>query len=144
MTWYLLDSDHVSLHQRRHPAVVHHLASVPPDHVFVTIVTVEEQLRGWLAVIRRASTPERLIAAYASLHRAVTYFVQVNLLDYREDAASHFAALRGQRMRIGTQDLRIAAMALAAGGTLITRNRRDFQQVPGLLLEDWSETPPSC
>ena len=44
MTWYILDSDHVSLHQRRQPAVVHRLASVPPDHVFVTIVTVEEQL----------------------------------------------------------------------------------------------------
>jgi tRNA(fMet)-specific endonuclease VapC len=138
MTWYILDSDHVSLHQRRQPAVVHRLTSVPPDHVFVTIVTVEEQLRGWLAVIHRASTPERLIAAYASLHRAVTYFARVNLLDYSADAASHFAALRGQRVRIGTQDLRIAAMALAVGGTLITRNRRDFQQVPGLLLEDWS------
>jgi tRNA(fMet)-specific endonuclease VapC len=143
MTWYLLDSDHVSLHQRRHPAVVHHLASVPPDHVFVTIVTVEEQLRGWLAVIRRASTPELLIAAYASLHRAVTYFARVNLLDYSADAASHFTALRRQRVRVGTQDLRIAAMALAVGGTLITRNQRDFQQVPGLLLEDWSAPPPS-
>src|SRR5262249_34683397 len=106
--------------------------------VFVTIVTVEEQLRGWLAVIHRASTPERLIAAYASLHRAVTYFARVNLLDYSVDAASHFAALRGQRVRIGTQDLRIAAMALAVGGTSIPRNRRDFQQVSGLLLEDWS------
>jgi tRNA(fMet)-specific endonuclease VapC len=47
MTWDILDSDHVSRHQRRQPAVVHRLASVPPDHVFVTIVTVEEQLRGW-------------------------------------------------------------------------------------------------
>ena len=143
MTWYLLDSDHVSLHQRRHPALVHRLASVPPDDVFVTIVTVEEQLRGWLAVIRRASTPERLIAAYASLHRTVTYFVQVNLLDYSADAASHFAALHAQRIRIGTQDLRIAAIALAVGGILITRNRHDFQQVPGLLLEDWSKMPSS-
>jgi tRNA(fMet)-specific endonuclease VapC len=68
----------------------------------------------------------------------VTYFARVNLLDYSADAAGHFAAWRSQRVRVGTQDLRIAAMALAVGGTLITRNRRDFQQVPGLLLEDWS------
>ena len=121
----------------------YNLARVPPEHVFVTIVTVEEQLRGWLAVIRRASTPERLIAAYASLHHAVIYFARVNLLDYSADAVSHFMALRRQRVRVGTQDLRIAAMALAVGGTLITRNRRDFEQVLGLLLEDWSTPPPS-
>jgi tRNA(fMet)-specific endonuclease VapC len=135
---YILDSDHVTLHQRREPAVVRRLAGVPSNQVSVPIVTVEEQMRGWLAVIRRAPTPERLVAAYASLHRAVTYFAQVHILDYSEDAASHFAALRAQQIRIGTHDLRIAATALAINGILVTRNRRDFQQVPGLLLEDWS------
>jgi tRNA(fMet)-specific endonuclease VapC len=144
MTCYVLDSDHVTLHQRRHPRVVQRLASVPSARIFVSIVTVEEQLRGWLALIRRAPTPERLIAAYTSLHRAVVYFTQVNILDYSEDAANHFAALRVQRIRIGTQDLRIAAMILSVSGILVTRNRVDFQQVPGLLLEDWSEMISSC
>jgi tRNA(fMet)-specific endonuclease VapC len=144
MTRYILDSDHVTLHQRRELAVVQRLADVPPDQVFVSIVTVEEQLRGWLAMIRRAPTPERLIATYASLHRAVTYFAQVNILDYTEDAAGYFVTLRAQRIRIGTQDLRIAAIALAVDGIVVTRNRRDFRQVPGLLVEDWSETTSSC
>jgi tRNA(fMet)-specific endonuclease VapC len=144
VTWYILDSDHVTLHQRRHPVVVQRLAGVPSAHAFVPIVTVEEQLRGWLALIRRAPTPERLIAAHRSLHRAVAYFAQVNILDYSEVAANHFAALRAQRIRIGTQDLRIAAMTLAVRGILVTRNRVDFQQVPGLLLEDWSEMTSSC
>jgi tRNA(fMet)-specific endonuclease VapC len=144
MTWYILDSDRVTLHQRRHPVVVQRLAGVPSARVFVPIVTVEEQLRGWLALIRRAPTPERLIAAYASLQRAVVYFARVNILDYSEAAANHFTALRTQRIRIGTQDLRIAAMTLAVSGILVTRNRRDFRQVPGLLLEDWSEMTSSC
>ena len=113
---------------------------MPPDRVSVTIVTVEEQLRGWLAVIHRASTQSWLTGYYASLHRAVTYFAQVNLLDYSANwlrAASRPCART--EVRIGTQDLRIAvAIALAIGSTLITRNRRDFQQIPGLLLEDWS------
>src|SRR5215471_10866623 len=126
MTSYILDSDHVTLHQRRHPVVIQRLAGVPPARIFVPIVTVEEQLRGWLALIRRAPTPERLIAAYASLHRAVVYFAQVNILDYSEDAANHFATLRTQRIRIGTQDLRIAAMTLDVSGILVTRNQRDF------------------
>jgi tRNA(fMet)-specific endonuclease VapC len=136
MTWYILDSDHVTLHQRRHLVVLQRLAGVSSARVFVSIVTVEEQLRGWLALIRRASPPERLSAAYTSLHRVVAYFAQVNILDYSEAAANHFAALRAQRIRIGTQDLRIAAMTLAVSGILVTRNRIDFQQVPGLLLED--------
>ena len=38
------------------------------------------------------------------------YFTQINILDYSEEAANHSAALRVQRIRIGTQDLRIAAM----------------------------------
>jgi len=144
MTWYILDSDHVTLHQRQHPVVVQRLGGVPPARVFVSIVTVEEQLRGWLALIRRAPTPERLIAAYTSLHQVVVYFARINILDYSEDAAHHFAALRAQRIRIGTQDLRIAAITLAVSGILVTRNRVDVQQVPGLLLEDWSEMISSC
>src|SRR5437867_13018847 len=99
MTLYVLDSDHISLHQREDEAVAHHLLTIPSDQVFVTIVTVEEQLRGWLALIRRAQSPERLVSAYASLHRAVAYFARINILDYAEAAARHFATLRAQKVR---------------------------------------------
>ncbi len=69
---------------------------------------------------------------------AVAYFAKVSILDYGEAAASHFAALRTQKIRIGTQDLRIAAIALAASAVLVTRNRQDFRHVPHLVMEDWS------
>ncbi len=42
-----------------------------------------------------------------------------------------------QRIRIGTTDLKIAAIALTHQGTLLSSNRRDFDQVPGLRVEDW-------
>ena len=45
---------------------------------------------------------------------------------------------RRQQVRIGTKDLRIAALALSKNATLVTRNTRDFAKVPGLHMVDWS------
>ena len=60
------------------------------------------------------------------------------VLQYTPEAQQIFANFRSQRVRIGTQDLRIASIAIAHGGTVLTRNRKDFEQVPGLTIEDWS------
>ena len=45
---------------------------------------------------------------------------------------THAPPLRTPRIRIGAQDLRIAAIALLCGFTVVTGNVRDFSQVPGL------------
>jgi tRNA(fMet)-specific endonuclease VapC len=36
------------------------------------------------------------------------------------------------------KDVKIAAIALANQGTIVTRNQRDFMLVPGLKLENWA------
>jgi tRNA(fMet)-specific endonuclease VapC len=46
--------------------------------------------------------------------------------------------MKMQRIRIGTQDLRIASVALTYSGILLTRNLRDFERVPELTIQDWS------
>jgi hypothetical protein len=56
MTWYILDSDHFTLHQRRHPVVIQRLAGAPSARVFVSIVTVEEQLRSGCTVRRSSAS----------------------------------------------------------------------------------------
>ncbi|MCL1470991.1 type II toxin-antitoxin system VapC family toxin [Argonema antarcticum] len=66
------------------------------------------------------------------------FFKQVNVLEFNHDAYSCYTELLRQRIRIGTQDLRIAAIAISRNGILVTRNRRDFERVPGLVFEDWS------
>lgn len=62
------------------------------------------------------------------------------MLDFTQAAFDQFSALRQQRIRIGAQDLRIAAITRANAAILVTRNTRDFAQVPGLRIEDWSAT----
>ena len=135
---YLLDTDHVTLDQHGHSWVTSRLRLAGPSQVTISVITVEEQLRGWLAVIRGAATAQKRSAAYLELRKAVTYFASFTLLDYTPAVDALVADLRQQGVRIGTQDLRIAALALTHGATVITRNQRDFRQVPGLLIEDWS------
>lgn len=45
--------------------------------------------------------------------------------------------LESQGCKIGDRDLIIAAHALALGATVVTRNVREFQRVPGLVVENW-------
>lgn len=49
-----------------------------------------------------------------------------------------YSALKKQKLNVGGNDLKIAAIALEVGATVATRNRRDFARIPGIVTEDWS------
>ena len=57
-------------------------------------------------------------------------------------AADLFLQLRRARVRIGSMDLKIAAITLSHGAMLLSRNLTDFQQVPGLHVEGWTQPGP--
>jgi tRNA(fMet)-specific endonuclease VapC len=139
MTRYILDTDHLTLLKRNHPVVTAKLASIRPENIFVTIVTAEEQLRGRLAIVSKISQqPEKFSIAYGYLLESVLDFCNLNLINFDPVAVEQFQQFRRQKVRIGTQDLKIASIAISQQATLLTRNYRDFNQVPGLLMEDWS------
>ena len=135
---YVLDTDTVTHQQAGRASVLRRLSAVSPDVVFTTVITVREQLRGRLAAVDQATEGPDLLLAYDRLLATVRYFAHVNVLPFTPAATATLQKLRDQRIRIGTQDLRIAAIVLAAGGTLVTSNLRDFEKVPGLLIEDWN------
>lgn len=62
----------------------------------------------------------------------------MNLLDFNQDAYTCYVELMRQKIRIGTQDFRIAAIVLSVNGILVTRNQSDFAKIPGLICEDWT------
>ena len=138
MIFWVLDTDHVSLFQQNYPILTERINAVNPEEIGVTVITLEEQFYGRLNGIRRANSPEKLISAYAKLSATWNYFATVNLLDFDLDASNCFAELLRQKIRIGTQDLRIAAVVMSRNAILVTRNRRDFERVPGLRFEDWT------
>ena len=88
--------------------------------------------------ITRARTSADLVRGYAMLARLLTDYSAIAVLPFDGAAAAVYDGLLAQRLRIGTMDLRIASIALSRSLTLLTRNLRDFQQVPGLVVEDWT------
>jgi tRNA(fMet)-specific endonuclease VapC len=140
MTLYVLDTDLLSLYQRNHPQVCDRIRLARQNGLILktTVVTVEEQYGGRLAQIRKAQTSETLVTAYDRLIATFALFSQLEILPYDLTAADFFKQFRQMGIRIGTQDLRIASIALAHSGIVVTRNRKDFEQVPGLSIEDWS------
>ena len=103
----------------------------------VGIATVEEVLRGWLADIKRWPDLDRQILPYAKLQRQVESLGNWTILAWDAEAAALFRRMREQGIRIGTMDLKIASICMAHDALLLTRNARDFIQVPGLRFENW-------
>jgi tRNA(fMet)-specific endonuclease VapC len=102
-----------------------------------TAISLEEQMRGWLAAIHRTPKVHDQIFYYTRLVGLVDFYSRWELLPFNELAADRFEALRKQRIRVGTMDLKIAAIALAEGALLVSANLRDFERVPGLHVENW-------
>ena len=138
MSLFILDTDHLSLYQRAAEPLLSKLLSHPPDELAITIITVEEQLRGRLAQIKRAATGVHLNECYRWLGETVDQLARLPVIHFDDKAAAIYETLLSQKVRIGTQDLRIAAIVLSRNAVLLTRNRQDFSRVPGLQLDDWT------
>jgi tRNA(fMet)-specific endonuclease VapC len=141
MTLYVMDTDIAGFAFQRHPMVLQHMQRLPDDDLVVTtIITFGEDLGGWLPACRRAHDGAARARAYARLQRGLDFYRQWICLSFDDAAAVIFDQLRAQKLRIGTNDLTIAAITLAVSGILVTRNTVDFQRIPGLVLEDWTQS----
>ena len=139
MSLYVLDTDHLSLYGRNHPQVITQLQA-NLERVATTAINVEEQVKGRLAQVAEAKTKDEgaLINAYQRLVETVMLLSEFQVLQYNQNACAIYQSLKAQRIRIGTQDLRIASITLAHNRILVTRNLQDFKKVPNLVIQDWS------
>jgi len=102
-----------------------------------TIITAEEQMRGWLAQIHRLADPHQQIPAYLRLQERIEFFASWTVLPWDTAAADLFLSFRRQGVRIGSMDLKIACIALVHDATLLTRDTGHFAQVPELRVANW-------
>ncbi|SRR5260370_40679939 len=140
----LIDTDHATFlkypDSERGRRLIERLSALPPSEIVGTaIITVEERMRGWLAVIAKEKTAIRQVVGYRELARLFEFYQEFEIVPFDEAVARQFDDLRKQRLRLGTMDLKIAATALVNNALLLSANRRDFERVAGLRVENWLE-----
>lgn len=110
------------------------------ENAALTVITIEESMRGWLAEIqRRTRQPHEQIDLYRRIHLSVEMFARWTMFHWDTESANIFTEHRGKGVRIGTLDLKIASIAMAHDALLLTRNTVDFAKVPGLRFENWMD-----
>ena len=127
---FLLDTNICSAHMRRPARLAHRFIQYVGQLAIPTIVLGELYAGAY-----RHSNRTRLLALIGDLLR------ELQVLDFDAACAEQFGRVRGQNLRQGisfaSADLMIASVALIHDLTLVTNNTVDFQQIPGLRLEDW-------
>jgi tRNA(fMet)-specific endonuclease VapC len=134
------DTDVLSLVLAGHPQYRARMLAVPPPERCVPVVASAEHLRGWLSAVRAAESGRGRMSielAYEMYETSLRALVDYRTLHYSTAADVEYRRLRAAKIRVGSNDLRIAAICVVHGVTLVTRNARDYALVPGLALDIW-------
>jgi tRNA(fMet)-specific endonuclease VapC len=137
---FLLDTDHISILQRRSGAeyarLSNWMAQFTVQDFACCVVSLHEQVVGAHAFINKARDAAGLVRGYGLLERLPRDYLAFSLLPFDGPEAAIYYQLLGQNLRINVMDLRVAAIALSRGLTVLTRNLRDFSRIPGLSVDD--------
>jgi tRNA(fMet)-specific endonuclease VapC len=133
MAVYMLDTDISScIMKRSHDAVLKRLQLIPVGDVCISVITKSELMFGVEVSPQREKDQAALDI----------YLRHVEVLDYPDEAALHYAQIRaGLKLRgimIGANDLLIAAHARCLRLTLVTNSTREFERIAGLNIENWT------
>jgi len=127
---FLLDTDICSAHMRRPAQLAHRFIQYAGGLAIPTIVLAE-----LFAGAYKHPNPPRLLTLISDLLQ------EVNVLDFDAACAERFGKERGtllkQGISVSRMDMMIASVALVHNLTLVTHNTADYQNIPGLRLDDW-------
>lgn len=135
---YLLDTDSASLAFEGNRRVCARIEQAPASAVWLSSISVEEALRGALAVINWNRDKPGFPAANDFLIRLLQFQCSLQIHPFDERAALAYASLPAKVKRVGSQDCCIAASAISRGWIVVTANQKDFSRIPAVQFEDWN------
>ncbi|MGL4555591.1 MAG: type II toxin-antitoxin system VapC family toxin [Gemmataceae bacterium] len=139
MALFVLDTNVLTDFSHGRPAVVSRVLSRPPEEIAITVITVEEGVSGWQRMIRGARTARDQAQGWFRLAEIIPTLARWQILPFTEAGIDRFESLERLRLNVKGEDLRIAAIVLEHDATLVTRNVRDFERIPGLKYENWAD-----
>ncbi len=132
MLKYLLDTNIVIYTMKNRPQQVKKRFEQYQGRMGTSTVTLGELVFG----AEHSQQVERNLADIEAM------VARLEVLPFDTKAAYHFGQIRAALYRIGKPigpyDMMIAGQALSTGLKLVTNNTKEFERVPGLVVEDWS------
>jgi tRNA(fMet)-specific endonuclease VapC len=142
---YLLDSDTTSDYldeKRSNPTLRERIEREPPHHLWISIVTFEEIVKGLLSLLNAARKHPRngrkVVEYFGLLQNIVQDLQQFQILPCDAAAEAKYQEIPANLRQQHSQDCHIAASAKAYDLTVVTQNTRHFALIPNLKIEDWT------
>lgn len=136
MLKYMLDTNICIFTVKNRPAHMREVFNRHHGQMCISAVSLMELIYG----AEKSASPERNLAVVEG------FAARLDVLPYDETAASHTGQLRAELAKSGTPigpyDQMIAGHARSLGLIVVTNNRREFDRVPGLRVEDWAKSAP--
>lgn len=132
MLKYMLDTNICIFTIKNRPQQVREAFNRFHDQLCISSISLMELIYG----AEKSANPEKNLAVVEG------FAARLEVLSYDELAANHTGQLRAELARNGTPivpyDQLIAGHARSRGLIMVTNNRREFDRVPGLRVEDWT------
>ena len=140
MTLWILDTDHISLFLAGNKSVIAQVAE-HSENIAITIITVQELFNGWNEKLNDPRQANNLRNLYTKLWQTTEFIKIITILNFDRGAEACYNDLRQNNRNLAKKrlqkDLRIASIALMQNAIVVTRNYKDFSQVPNLQLDNW-------
>jgi tRNA(fMet)-specific endonuclease VapC len=142
MSFWILDTDHASLFLAGNKSIAVQVAA-HSDDVAITVITVQELFNGWMGRLNNPAQINNLAHLYTKLWATTEFFKVITVLNFDRKSENYYQILQQSSKTLAKKriekDLRIASIALAEDATIVTRNYKDFSQIPNLKIENWAD-----